>query len=60
MVTLVRAPAHAAENEQVKEVHAAQDEEHHADLERKGLDALFGVFDGVAELQRKADVTEVD
>ena len=54
------AAAHAAENEQIEEVHAAKDEQHHAYLHGQGFNALFGSLDGVAKLQGQADVAEVN
>src|ERR1043166_3670806 len=56
----VRAAAHAAENEEVEEVHAAENEQHHADLDGECLDAFFGAGDRVAEFEGQADVAEVD
>src|SRR5215213_10081020 len=60
MVVLCGAAAHAAENEEIEEVHPAQDEKHHANLHGEGFNALFRGNDGVAELQGQADVAEVD
>src|SRR5690349_11671512 len=60
LLVRVRAAAHAAEDEEVEEVHPAEDEEHHADLDGESLDALFGGGDGVAQFQGQADVAEVD
>src|SRR5215207_1777785 len=56
----VGASSHAAEDVQIKEVHPAEYEEHHADLYRQRFNALFSVVYGVAELEGQADVTEVD
>ena len=56
----VCATSHAAEDEQVKEVHPAEDEEHQAYFDGQRFNALFRCGDGVAELQGQADVTEVD
>ena len=60
MAVCVCATSHAAEDEEVKEVHPAQDEKHHAYFYREGFNALLCCFDDVAELQRQTDVTEVD
>jgi hypothetical protein len=60
MVALVRAASHAAEDEEIEEVHRAEDEQHHAYLHGEGFDTLFGGGDGVAEFQGETDVTEVD
>ena len=54
------APAHAAEDEEVEEVHPAKDEKHHADLYRQGFNALLSCCDGVPELQGQSNVAEVD
>src|SRR6185369_7862989 len=60
MLAYGRAAAHAAEDEEVKEVHPAEDEEHHADLDGESFDTLFGSNDCVAEFQGQAHVAEVD
>src|SRR6266545_946864 len=60
MLAGVRAASHSAEDKEIKEMHSAEDEEHHADFYRERLDALFGGFDGVAELEGQTDVAEVD
>ena len=54
------APAHAAEDEEVEEVHPAKDEKHHAHLYGKGFNALLSRSDGVAEFQGHGHVAEVD
>ena len=56
----VCAAAHTAEYEEIKEVHAAEDEQHHADFDGKGFNALFRRLNGVAEFQSQTDVAEVD
>src|SRR5882724_8216142 len=56
----VRVASHTAEDKEIKEMHSAEDEQHHADFYRERLDALFGGFDGVAELEGQTDVAEVD
>src|ERR1051325_1826959 len=60
MLVRVRAAAHAAEDEEVEEVHPAEDEEHHADLDGESLDALFGAGNDVTKFQGETDVAEVD
>src|ERR1700752_115909 len=60
VVLSVAAPAHAAENEQIEEVHAAEDDQHHSNLDRESLDAFLRAVDCVAELQGHADVAEVN
>ena len=60
MVTGLRASSHAAEDEEIEEVHAAEDEQHHAYLHRQGFNTFFSSGDGVAEFQGEADVAEVD
>ena len=54
------AATHAAEDEEIEEVHPAEDEEHHAYFYRQGFNALFRTFDHVAELQGEGDITEID
>src|ERR1041385_8436003 len=54
------APAHATEDEQVEEVHAAEHDQNHADLDRERFHCFLRREDDVAELQRQADVAEVD
>src|SRR5688572_29706358 len=60
MVVTVGPPAHAAEDEEVKEVHAAEYDQHHADLYRERFDGLCGSGHDIAELEGHADVAEVD
>ncbi|HJS25014.1 MAG TPA: hypothetical protein VJ751_11720 [Pyrinomonadaceae bacterium] len=55
-----RATSHAAEDEEVEEVHPAEDEEHQAYFDGQGFNALLRRADDVAELQGQANVAEVD
>src|SRR5437773_3868518 len=52
--------AHAAEDVQVEEVHAAKHNKHHAHFPRKRFDPLASVLQVVAELKSQTHVTEVD
>src|ERR1044071_1401396 len=56
----VCASSHAAEDEQVEEVHPAENEEHQADFDGQGFNTLLRRADDVAELQGQADVAEID
>src|SRR5881394_2693557 len=56
----VRAAAHATKDEQIEEVHAPEHEQHHANLYRQGFNSFLRGGDRVAELQRHADVSEID
>src|SRR5687767_3563751 len=60
VLTPVRAPTHAAEDKEVEEVHAAQDQQYHADLDRQRLNTFLRRGDLVTEFQRETDVTKVD
>src|SRR5258707_15397050 len=56
-----RSPAaHAAEDQQVKEMHSAQDQQHSADFNGQSLNAFLGRNDLVTELQRQTDKAEID
>ena len=54
------AQADAGQDEDVPEVHGAQDEQDHADLRRQGLDGHPGVGHGTGDAQRVGDVAEVE
>src|SRR5687768_9444161 len=60
LIWSLRASSHAAEDEQIEEVHPAEDEEHHSDLYRQGFNALLSSGDCIAELEGQTDVAEVD
>src|SRR5689334_19512716 len=60
MVTRQCASSHATEDEEIEEVHAAEDEQHHAYLHRQGFNTLFSAGDRVAEFEGEADVAEIN
>src|SRR5262249_23221934 len=55
-----RTAAHPAEDEQVEEMHPAQNEKHQADLPGQRLDALAGRFDLISQPERQANITQID
>src|SRR5258708_5010752 len=57
---LGEATAEPAEDEQVEEVHAAEQQQHSSDLAGQGFDGIPEVGDLVAELEDEGDVPQVD
>src|ERR1044071_4049308 len=60
VITGARAVPDLAEDEQVEEVHHAEHDEDEADFPRERLDACGRALYVVAELEREADVAQVD
>src|SRR5882724_164892 len=54
------APAHAAENEKVEKVHAAEHDEHHSNLARQSFNSLLGRPDLIAKLEGQAYIAKVN
>lgn len=54
------AAAHAAEDEEVEEVHRTKHYQHHSNLDGESLNALLCVVDCVAKLESQGNVTEID
>ncbi len=54
------AAAHAAEDEQIEEVHPAEDQQDRANFYGKRLDAFLGRGDFIAQLECQTDKTEID
>jgi len=55
-----RAAVDAVEEEEIEEMHSAQNKEHEPDFPRQRFDALRGVFGILAYFQRQTDITEIN
>src|SRR5713226_769235 len=54
------AAAHAAEDQEIKEVHPAKHEQHRPYFHRQGLDAFLCRGECVSKLERQADIAEIN
>src|SRR5438132_11963169 len=53
------AAPHPAEDKQVEKVHRAQNDQHHANLNRQGFDGLLRYREAVDQLESQTHITEI-
>ena len=54
------AASHATEDEEVEEVHAAENNQHHTDFYGQRFNPFLGVVDEITEFEGQGDIAKVD